>query len=422
MGRGALLTVAAGALGALASAAPAQDAGRPLLSADTHRAGRIAINLADVEGSHGVIYERVGERRIPIGELTVTGPEVARLPDALTWSCTRRTRRLAADVTRPDGTTATATFVVRTPSCRDRLELEAPRSAPPGSRVAVAVTDRWALGDVTPRLCVRSPAGHAVCRAVRFGAGARAERRFRITRDGRWGLDLALGRIRTRATIAAGLAPGERQERPTLLVTGDSTAQGLEVALGDRLRRSVELVADFRPGTAIGHDWDRWPRIAAGQAARYRPRVTVISIGATEGYPMQLRDGTTVPCCEEPWRAEYVRRAQAAMRSFTRGGRGYGLWLTLPAPEDPRRAAISAVINEVTARAAAAVPNTVVVRIDRVLSPGWRFRRVVRYQGRRRVVRMPDGIHLTPAGAAIATDVVLRALSRLPWASTPGRR
>ncbi|MCW2991988.1 MAG: hypothetical protein JWM73_2582, partial [Solirubrobacterales bacterium] len=41
------------------------------------------------------------------------------------------------------------------------------------------------------------------------------------------------------------------------------------------------------------------------------------------------------------------------------------------------------------------------------------YRRALRYRGRRRVVRTADGIHLTPAGAAIATDMVLRALSAL---------
>jgi hypothetical protein len=414
MRRRAGLLVTLGAVAAFALAVPTANADGPFISVDPSRLGHIDLLLADVEGTTGRFFERVGERRLLVGEFTV-GPTAVRLTDALTWSCTRRTRRVVADVVHPDGSTASATYAIRTPGCRDRLAIEAPRSAPPGSRPVVGIVDRWGLGDIDPRLCVRSPSGRRLCRAVRFAGRARVELPVRLTRDGAWTLDLVLGRLHTRRTLTAGFstAPGRQPATPTVLVTGDSTVQGIDAALGDRLRRSVRLVRDFRPGSGISHD--DWPRIAAAEADRFRPRATVISIGATDGYPMLLADGTTVTCCAEPWQAEYERRLRAAMTSFVRAGRGYALWLTLPAPQDPRRAAISAVVNAAIQRAAAAVAGVVVVRLDRVLSPGWRYHRVLRYRGSRRVVRTPDGIHLSPAGAAIATDLILRALGRLPW-------
>jgi hypothetical protein len=421
MRRRASLLATLGALTAVMLAAPAAGADGPVIAVDPSRLGHIDLLLGDVQGTTGRFFERVGARRIPLGEVTIDGPAAARLTGALTWSCTRRTRRLVVDVIHPDGTTASATYAIRTPGCRDRLIIEAPRSAPPGARIAVGVLDRWGLGDIAPRLCVRSPSGRRACRTVRFASRARAELPVRLTRDGAWGLDLVLGRLHTRRALTAGLstAPGRGPAQPTVLVTGDSTVQGIDAALGDRLRRSVQLVRDFRPGSGISHD--DWPRIAAAEARRFKPRATVISIGATDGYPMRLADGTSVACCAAPWQAEYQRRARAVMTAFVRGGRGYALWLTLPTPQDPRRAAISAVVNAAVERAAATVPGVVIVRLDRVLSPGWRYRRYLRYHGTRRVVRTPDGIHLTPAGAAIATDLILRALSRLPWAADAPR-
>ena len=127
---------------------------------------------------------------------------------------------------------------------------------------------------------------------------------------------------------------------------------------------------------------------------------------------MRLPRGGSATCCGRAWQAEYARRVRLVMRAFTRDGDGVLVWLSLPAPQDPARAAISRVVNAVVARTAPRVPGVIVAPLDRVLTPGFRFRRAMRHEGRRRVVRTSDGIHLTPAGAAIATELVLRALNR----------
>lgn len=420
MRRRASLLALAGALAVV----PAARAGEPLISVDTTRLGHIDVLLADVPGSTGRFFERVGRQRVPVGEITVDGATAVRLSDALTWSCTRRTRRLVADVVHPDGSTASASYAVRTPGCRDRMAIDAPRSAPPGSPIVATVIDRWGLGDLVPRLCVRSPAGRRSCRPVPFAGRSRVPMPVPLTRDGTWLLDVVLGRLHTRRTVAVGYASavGPEHARPTVLVTGDSTVQGIDAALGDRLRRSIRLVRDFRPGSGIGNDFDHWPRFAAAAARRFAPRATVISIGASEGYAMRRPDGTMVVCCGPAWAAEYGRRTRAVMTSFVRQGSGAALWLTLPTPQDPRRAAITAVVNAVTERTAASVAGVVLVRVDQVLSPGGRFRHAIRYRGSRRVVRTPDGIHLTPAGAAIATDLILQALAQLPgWSAATSR-
>lgn len=399
---------------ALASAGVARADGL-LISADANRPGRIDVYVSDEPGSRVSLAELVGHRRVPVRDVLVGTDGLAHLPAALTWRCSHRVRRLVASSLRADGTTASTSYAVRTPGCRDRLALEVPASARPGTVATVSVVDRWALGDVHPRLCVRPPRrARARCSRVAFDEAGRFSRRLLLSRDGLWRVDALLHGSRTRAALRAGFgpAPAPGATRPVLLVTGDSTVQGIDVDLGDRLRRSVTLQPRFRPGSGLSHEDDPWTRIADRQAHQVRPRVTVISVGASDGYPMTPPGRTgAVPCCSAAWQAEYARRTASIMRSFARDGRGYVLWLSLPAPEDPRRAAISRVVNAVVRRTAPTVPGVVVVRVDRALTPGWRFRRTVGG----RVVRMPDGIHLTPAGAAIATSLVLRALAKLPW-------
>ena len=47
-----------------------------------------------------------------------------------------------------------------------------------------------------------------------------------------------------------------------------------------------------------------------------------------------------------------------------------------------------------------------------LFTPGDRYRDAMTVDGRRRIVRDPDGIHLNPTGAGIAADVLLDAVRR----------
>ena len=114
--------------------------------------------------------------------------------------------------------------------------------------------------------------------------------------------------------------------------------------------------SDVRPGTAIGKDTD-WLGRAASQAARVRPRVTVVAIGANEGWPKQTPAGTAVECCGAVWEAEYARRVRTMMRSYLRGGRGRVVWLTLPAPRGERLTPIFDAVNRAVVQAARASPE-----------------------------------------------------------------
>ena len=157
----------------------------------------------------------VAEDGAPLATVTAAAA-VTRLPRVARWRCDRRARELVA--TAADGATAAA--AVRTPSCRDRLAIDAPRRARPGRRVALRVRDRWGLGDAARdglRAPARRPAALPRARARHAcGRGSRA--------PGEWRL-----RVRTpwqRATRSVRVArPGGRQR---LLVTGDSMIQPLD--------------------------------------------------------------------------------------------------------------------------------------------------------------------------------------------------
>ena len=172
------------------------------------------------------------------------------------------------------------------------------------------------------------------------------------------------------------------------------------------------MVSRIRPGTGISKSGGTsWLKAARIQSSSLKPRVTVVSVGANEGFPMKTPAGKEVMCCAAAWEDEYSRRARIMMRTWSRFG-GRVLWMTLPAPGDPLLVARFAAVNTAISRAAAGLPRVRLVRIDSLLSPRGVFERTIVYHGRRVRVRGSDPVHLSTDGTAIAADAAVAALKR----------
>jgi lysophospholipase L1-like esterase len=384
------------------------------LVADATRPGTITLGFFGPPGTHVRFFEVGGGGRRQLGEAVVTDDGVAVLLDAVPWRCDRLVREFAAEGTAPDGSPRAGSFSVRTPSCATRWELRAPRRAAPGSRARVRVVDGWRLGGARPSLCVRAPGRTARerCRTVRLARGVPAgAAAVRLDRPGRWRLTLRHHGAAVRRTIAVGRRTAPEPPRPVVLATGDSTMQGVDSFLADLLGERVEVRPEVVVGSGLSGD-RAWISRARGQARRVRPAVTVVSIGANEGFPIPAADGRPVECCSADWVVLYERRVRLVLRAYLRGGRGRVAWLTLPDPRDPRRVAITDAVNDAVRRATSGRAGAVLVDLDRAFTPDG-YRETMRWRGRTVRVREPDGVHLTAAGTAIAAELVADAIGRV---------
>jgi hypothetical protein len=195
-----------------------------------------------------------------------------------------------------------------------------------------------------------------------------------------------------------------------LLATGDSTMQGVESALADDLGE-FRVVSGASPGLEIS--LNDWPRTARQQVAGLRPAVTVVSVGAAEGYPMTSPTGAVEECCGPAWVAEYVRRARAMMRAYRQGGRARVYFETIALARDPARAAIVRICNQAFVTAAKGLSGVTVLRMDILFSPhGYQER--IRDGGRDVRVREDDGVHLNASGAAIEARETAKAIRGQP--------
>lgn len=416
--RRAVALVAIGALTALGAVAPAAATGQAppatAFAADASQPGVVGMIFWGAQGVPVRFYERVAGRLEPLGSARSAAGAPTTLAEATTWSCDRLVRRFEARATRPDGSRMKGSYGVRTRSCAQRFSLSAPRRVKRGGLLRIRIVDRWRIGGITTRLCLRRSGAKTSCRTLRFRRAVTiATRRVRLRREGRWRIELRVRRHRVRRTVAVGGARAARDVTPpAVLATGDSTMQGIDSFLADELGERAELTSDVRLGSAISRT-SFWTRHAARQSKRLRPRVTVISVGAAfDSYPLRAPDGTEVECCDRPWMLAYSRRVRAMMRSYLRSGRGRVLWLTPPLPRDPVRVRILAAVVPAILRAADGLDRVGVVRIDELFAPGGVYTETIRWRGRDVRVRDADGVHLNVAGTAIVGQLLAPAIRR----------
>jgi lysophospholipase L1-like esterase len=213
---------------------------------------------------------------------------------------------------------------------------------------------------------------------------------------------------------ALGSPPAPRKPLKTLLVTGDSLSQPLDVEIARRLAGHVRVVRDPHLGTGISKSIIAdWGKLSVDQVRTDRPDAVVIFIGANEGFPMQGPTGRQVSCCGADWAAVYASRARQMMNTYRQAGAARVYWLTLPTPRDSDRQKIARTVNAAIAVAAEPWRSQVrVVDTVPIFTPGARYRDAMNVGGQQRIVRESDGIHLNQTGASLLADILLGAVDR----------
>ena len=359
------------------------------LEASNGALGWIDLRVTGTPGSTVTVTEN-GEA---VADITLRSDSEVRRR-ATPWRCDRQTRAFIAS----DGTEE-ATAEVRTPGCGGRLGLSVRPFAPRvGGALLARVVDRWRVGAVEAEVCF---AGRCRTASIRPGRASRtvklraSKRGIRaLTATASWGQ-------RSRRTLEV-----RPRGRPlTLLATGDSMIQIVDSYLKQRLRGRMRVQSEARISTGISKPFLLdWVAMARRQALARRPNVTVMFIGANDGFPIG-----GVQCCGRRWIEGYASRARRMIRSYRRRGSAKVYWLTLPAPRKPDFARIYRAVNTALRRASTAFAGAGrIIDTARVFTPGGRFRSTLNG----RVVRQADGVHLNTTGASIAANLIIRRLRR----------
>jgi hypothetical protein len=217
--------------------------------------------------------------------------------------------------------------------------------------------------------------------------------------------------------VELGVEPRRPRELDTLLVTGDSLAMPLDVETARRMAEQdegVDVQRDPHVGTGISKTGLLdWGRLSTDQVREGEPDAIAVFIGANEGFPLPSADGGEIDCCGPEWAAAYANRVRRMMDTYRQDGQARVYWLTLPVPRDDDLAEVARAVN--AAIEVAAQPFRAHVRVldmAALFTPDGRYRDAITVDGRRRIVRDADGIHLNGAGAGLAAEALLEAVRR----------
>jgi len=375
------------------------------IRAGTDQLGYVSARISGPAGTRVQLSERVGHgvRRIDVFTLA-TG--TVELPRALIWRCDRRVRRLLVTALAPT-VIPPASAEARTPSCKRRLATSVGRQARVGGALTIKLHDRWMIGGLPLRICVSAPGARAACSHWYLRRGQRRRMIAIATpRPGGWGISINTAyQAVTEATVWASHPGG----RIRLLAAGDSEMQLLDDFLGQDLRsRGVEVSSDARISTGLTNSFFfDWQSHARQQAPSLRPDVTVIFMGANDGFAVRGAGGRLILCCGTGWSGGYATLVAQMMTSYLRGSAGRVYWFTLPTPSTGNFQSLFDGVNGGIRVAAKRFPGRVgLIDANAFFTPGNRYRDFMSYQGRGFVIHESDGVHLSVASDSVAATMV----------------
>lgn len=398
---------------ALGTAAPSGEAGTSSLTIQTSLA-HVGYVSATLSGPPGLRVQLSAQpagttQTKPLRTLTL-GSAPLSLPRLVEWQCQLRDLTLVATALAP-APTARATASVRTPSCRRRLDARLPRSGLTGRALAVRVHDRWGLGSMPVSLCVAAPGAARTCRTY-WLRSAQRQRAIKLPapRVGGWRIELTT-RYGQRWQRLAWVS--HRNRRIRLLAAGDSEMQILDDFIAqDLAARHVDVSSDARISTGLTNSsFFNWQTHARAKTASLHQDLTVIFMGANDGFAVRAPDGRTAQCCGPAWSAGYATLVAEMIRTFLQNSHGRVYWFLLPEPRPANFQSVFHAVNAGIRQAAARFPGRVaLIDADAFFTPGGRYRDYMSYHGHGFVIHETDGIHLSTASDHVAADLLVRQL------------
>jgi hypothetical protein len=293
----------------------------------------------------------------------------------------------------------------------NRLAAEVSRRVRVGRSITVRLKDRLGIGGLPVTICVAPPGARATCssRPLRAGQAQRAVT-FPAPRAGGWNVKVATpyGRRIERRVWAS-----HPDGRIRLLLDGDSEMQILDTFIGqDLASHGVSTTSDARISTGLTNSsFFNWRAQARRQARGVRPDVSVVFLGANDGFSTVGPGGVREICCGPAWSSGYSNLVAEMMKTLLRGNAGRVYWVLLPTPRPGNFQSLFDGVNRGVREAASRFPGRVgLIDLNAFYTPGNRYRDHMLYRGHGFTIHEADGIHLSTSSDHVTASLFVRRL------------
>ena len=207
-----------------------------------------------------------------------------------------------------------------------------------------------------------------------------------------------------------------------VLVVGDSLGLSFGRSLATKLDATglVKASVDGREGTGLARpDAFDWIAQLRADIVRDHPEVVVVSFGGNDDQDVQV-SGRFIPFNSPTWQAIYASRV-AQVISTVRGANAELLWSGLPVVRSAAKTDRLMAVMSITKAAMTGTNGALFIdnRVTLADSAGHYATALPDASGNSVLVREPDGIHETPAGADRLADKAIAAMKATWKLATP---
>jgi hypothetical protein len=398
-----VLALSAGTATAQAFVAPPSDATLGL-TLSTPRLGYVSATLTGPAHTSVSLTESDSLGLATLKTVTLPATGKLTIAELLVDSCSVRVRTVTATAPADTDTLAPSASVT-TPACTTRLDPAIPTRGRMGHSVTVTLGDRWRVGGLPVHVCVQPPGGASRCVTDEIAAGqARRTLKLSLPRIGGWQVTASIPGGRTHETVVWASHPGPIR----MLALGDSEMQVLDDDLAQDLAPyDVQVVSNARPSTGLSNSFlYNWQTAARQMVATHRPDISVVSMGANDGYSLG-----GVECCGPDWSVAYGGQVAMMARTLLQGQAGTAYWFVLatPQPADFQHTfdAVNAGIEDASHTLAGRMG---LINANAYFTPGNVYRNYMTVNGHGFTIHESDGIHLNATADQYAAILVVKQL------------
>ncbi|WP_300161942.1 DUF459 domain-containing protein [Solidesulfovibrio sp.] len=212
--------------------------------------------------------------------------------------------------------------------------------------------------------------------------------------------------------------PAQTARTRRFLVVGDS----LSISLGEQLERALvgapglDFARDGTKSTGLTRpELLDWPARLRERVAREAPDIVVVMLGANDVMPVEGPDGTRIYFNNPAWAEAYAAKAREIVAICRAANpKAHVYWMGVPSMGEASLAAGIRQVNDALSGMCAATDGCRFVDAQAPFSdPEGRFSRHARDRatGETVLLRTPDGVHLTDAGAKLLAGVALAVVA-----------
>jgi len=201
------------------------------------------------------------------------------------------------------------------------------------------------------------------------------------------------------------------------LFVGDSIMFDLGVKLQSNLRKTYQISKtklDYKVSSGLNRiDYYNWYNRTATLIKSYKPDVIVILFGGNDGQDITDQNGRYQRLFSKGWEQAYQERVERYAKLLSASSVRKVYWVGQPMSRKPRYNQIFTVLNKIYQNVSQAHPKIKYISTWDTFASGGKYLAVVADKsGKRRSVKINDGVHFTSHGANIISEVVLDQMKK----------